>query len=333
MEVIQSLFLGTPLWLWGAFLALVLALLTLDLGLFGRKSGSDGREIGVSQSLWLSAFYISVGLAFALVVWWQIGAGAALAYLTAFTVEKTLALDNIFVIALIFAALSIPRAYQHRVLFWGILGVIVLRGLMIGLGATLVARYDWVLYLFVAFLVITGIKMLVMKEKEHDITQNPVLEFLRRHLRLTEGLHGQAFTHRGPHPVTGKTVLWLTPLALALIMVELADIVFAVDSVPAVFAITADPFIVYTSNIFAILGLRALYFALAAVLHRFAYLKQALAVLLVVIGSKVFVADLLGWEKFPPALSLGLTVVILGAGIGWSLWKTKGAGAPLAAGQ
>lgn len=319
MDYLLLSFLGTPLWMWGVFLALVLGLLVLDLGVLNRGD----HEIGVSQSLRLSALYIALGLGFSGFVWWQSGAEATAAYLTAFVVEKTLALDNVFVIALIFAFFAIPRAFQHRVLFWGILGVIVLRGIMIGLGATLVAEYGWVLFVFAAFLILTGLKMLFTGEGEQDISKNPVLRVLRGRMRVTEGLEGNAFFVRRPDPATGRALLWATPLFLALVMIEIADLVFAVDSVPAVFAITTDPYIVYTSNIFAILGLRALYFALAAVLHRFEYLKQALAILLVFIGSKVFVAEFMGWEKFPALWSLGITFAILGAGVAWSLWKTR----------
>lgn len=320
LELMTTLFMGTPLWMWASFLSVVLVLLALDLGLLNRGGG----EIGIARSLKLSAFYITLGLGFSGFVYSQMGGEAAKLYLTAFVVEKTLSMDNVFVIALIFSFFAIPRAFQHRVLFWGILGVIVLRGLMIGLGATLVAQYHWILYIFAAFLIFTGLKMLVTEEKEMDLSQNPALRLLRRVLRVTDDLRGRAFFVREPDPKTGKLALFATPLFLALVLVELADLVFAVDSVPAVFAITADPFIVYTSNIFAILGLRALYFALSAMIHRFHYLKYALAVLLVFIGSKIFIADLFGWEKFPANVSLGVTFVILAAGLGWSLWKTRG---------
>lgn len=314
----DTLFLGTPVWLWLGFLGLVLGLLAFDLGILNKGS----KEIGVRESLKLSALYIALGLGFGGFVWFQLGAGKGLEYVTAFLVEKSLALDNVFVIALIFGFFAIPRHLQHRVLFWGVLGVIVLRAIMIGLGAALVAEFSWILYLFAAFLVFTGIKMLWMGDHEPDLANNPVLRWIRRHFRVTEDLRGEAFVVREPDG-SGRMRTFLTPLLLALIMVEIADIVFAVDSVPAVFAISSDPFIVYTSNIFAILGLRALYFALAAVLHRFAYLKQALAVLLVFIGSKVFVADLLGWQKFPAGASLGITFAILAAGVLVSLWKTR----------
>ncbi|WP_187970177.1 TerC family protein [Aquibium microcysteis] len=326
MEILLVLFLGKPLWMWLLFLGLVMALLAFDLGVLHK----DDHEIGVAESLRLSAMYIVLGLSFSAFIWWQMDATATAQYLTAFVVEKTLAMDNIFVIALIFSFFAIPREYQHRVLFWGILGVIVLRGIMIGLGATIVDQYHWVLYLFAAFLIFTGIKMLFVADKEHKIEENGLIRFLKRRLRVTEDLHGHDFFVKKPDPATGRLVRYATPLFLALILIEIADLVFAVDSVPAVFTITTDPYIVYTSNIFAILGLRALYFALAAILHRFAYLKYALSVLLVFIGSKIFVADLMGWEKFPPEWSLGITFAILGAGVAFSLWKT-GAAMPVEA--
>lgn len=319
MELLTTLFLGTPIWMWAFFIGLVLTLLVLDLGIFNKTD----HEIGVAESLKMSALYIALGVGFSGFVWWQLGSTATAQYLTAFVVEKTLALDNIFVIALIFGFFAIPREYQHRVLFWGILGVIVLRGIMIGLGATIVASYHWVLYVFAVFLVLTGIKMLFSSEKEHDLHSNPMLKLMKRWFHVTDDLHGHDFFVKKPHPTTGKLVRYATPLFLALVMIEFADLIFAVDSVPAVFTITTDPFIVYTSNIFAILGLRALYFALAAILHRFAYLKYALSLLLVFIGSKIFIADALGWEKFPPMWSLGITFAILGAGIVVSLWKTR----------
>lgn len=320
MEILFLLFLGQPLWMWLVFMALVAALLIFDLGVLH----SDDHEIGVAESLKLSAMYITLGLSFAGFIWWRMGGEATAQYLTAFVVEKTLAMDNIFVIALIFSFFAIPRQYQHRVLFWGILGVIALRGLMIGLGATIVAEYHWVLYIFAAFLIVTGIKMLFVSEGDHDISDNRLLKLLKRRLPVTDELHGHAFTVKRADPVSGKMKRYITPLLLALLLIEVADLVFAVDSVPAVFTITTDPYIVYTSNIFAILGLRALYFALAAILHRFAYLKYALSLLLVFIGSKVFVAEALGWEKFPPAWSLSITFAILGAGVAFSLWKTGG---------
>lgn len=317
--------LGKPLWLWLSFLAIVAILLVIDLGVVHRKS----KEIGVAESLVTSAVYILLGLAFGGWIWWYMGASAGMNYLTGFVVEKSLAMDNVFVIAMIFTYFAVPRLYQHRVLFWGILGVIVLRAIMIGLGAALVEQFGWVLYVFAAFLIFTGIKMWLFADKEYDVSANPVLKFVRRRFRVTDQLHGERFFVRQADPATGKAAWYMTPLILALLMVEIVDVVFAVDSVPAIFAITTDPFIVYTSNIFAILGLRALYFALAAMVDRFHYLKYALAILLVFIGSKIFVADALGLAKIPPAASLSITFAILATGIVWSLWKTgKGATAP-----
>lgn len=319
MDFMMLDWLGTPVWLWFSFITLVIGLLAADLGLFHRGA----REIGVKESLSLSAFYITIGLAFGGWVWWYLGAETGLAYMTGFVIEKSLAMDNIFVIAMIFAAFAIPRQYQHRVLFWGVLGVVVLRGLMIGLGAALVSNYQWVLYVFAAFLVWTGIGMWRSAGKEYDVEGSVMLRFLRAKLPITDRLHGERFWVRQTDARTGRLRTFATPLLLALLMIEFVDIIFAVDSIPAIFAITTDPFVVYTSNIFAILGLRALYFALAAMVHRFAYLKHALAVLLIFIGSKIFVADMLGLAKFPPMLSLGITFGILAAGIGWSLWKTR----------
>ena len=324
MDILFAEFLGKPAWVWTSFVAVVLALLAFDLGLLSRRD----EVIGVRKSLLLSGFYLTLGVAYGGWVWWYLGQQAGVEYLTGFAVEKSLAVDNVFVIATIFAYFAVPPQYQHRVLFWGIIGVLLLRAVMIAVGATLVSEFSWVLYIFALFLVFTGVKMWLTADKEIDLSKSRGLDWLRRHIRLTDGLRGQRFFVREPHPATGRPALFATPLFLALILVEIADVVFAVDSVPAIFAITSDPFIVYTSNIFAILGLRALYFALAAVLHRFKYLKHALAVLLVFIGSKIFVADLMGMEKFPAAWSLGITFAILAAGVGWSLWRTRGASPP-----
>ena len=309
--------LGKAAWVWLVFVGIVATLLAFDLGVLHKHD----REIGVRESLLLSAGYISVALAFGVWVAWYLGAQDGMAYFTGFMIEKSLSMDNVFVIALIFGFFAIPRQLQHRVLFWGILGVIVLRAIMIGLGATLVTQFGWVLYLFGAFLVFTGIKMWMLADHVPDIGANPLLKFLKKHMRVTSMLHGNAFWVRQPHPATGTTVLWATPLLLALVLIEFVDLVFAVDSVPAIFAITTDPFIVYTSNIFAILGLRALYFALAAMIHRFKYLKYALALVLVFIGTKIFLVGFVG--KFPPALSLAVTFGLIAGGVIVSLWKTR----------
>lgn len=320
MDFLFTDFLGTPTWMWGIFITLVLGLLALDLGVLHKNS----KEIGIKESLLMSGFYIAIGLAFGGWIWFQSGQQPAMEYVTGFVVEKSLAMDNIFIIAMIFSYFSIPRQYQHRVLLWGILGVIVLRGIMIAAGAAIVENFHWVLYLFAAFLVFTGIKMLFSADhEEQDIGKNPILKFLRSRLPVTEKLHEERFFVKQPDPKTGRLKTFVTPLFLALIMVEIADLIFAVDSIPAIFAITTDPFIVYTSNIFAILGLRALYFALAALIHRFAYLKYALAAVLVFVGSKIFLADMLGIAKIPPSISLGITVAILLTGIVGSLLATR----------
>lgn len=327
MDMLFMEALGKPLWMWLAFLLLVGALLAFDLGVLHRKA----HEIEVGESLLLSAFYIGLGLAFAGWVWHFMGEQAALLYLTGFVVEKSLAVDNIFVIAMIFAYFAIPRALQHRVLVYGILGVIVLRGIMIGVGAVVVTEFSWVLYLFAAFLIFTGAKLLAAADQAYDVSANPALRFLCRNLPVAERLHGDRFFVRLPHAVSGRTVLHVTPLFLALVTVETADVIFAVDSIPAIFAITTDPYIVYTSNVFAILGLRALYFALAAMIHRFVYLKYALAAVLIFIGSKIFVADMLGLAKIPPVWSLSVTLLLLTAGVLVSLLRPAGAAAPLPA--
>ena len=312
-------FFGKPAWAWLLFGTIVVLLLVFDLGVLHRKA----REIPVGESLLLSAGYIAVAVLFGGWVWWQLGPQSGIDYFTGYLIEKTLSLDNVFVISLIFTALAVPRALQHRVLFYGILGVVVMRALVIGFGTTLVNEFEWVLFLFGAFLIFTGIKMLLSANKADDMKESRLLGFLQRRLRLTNGLRGEAFVVREPD-AAGRLRLYGTPLLLALIMVELVDVIFAVDSVPAILAITTDPYIVYTSNIFAILGLRALYFALAATVHRFHYLKYALAIVLVFIGAKIFWNHFYG--KIDPAISLGVTVALLTGGVLYSLWKTRGGG-------
>ena len=310
-------FLGKPAWIWMAFAGIVITLLSFDLGVLHR----DDREIGVSESLWLSLGYITVAVLFGAWVWWYLGAQSGMEYYTGFLIEKSLSMDNVFVIALIFTYFAIPRQYQHRVLFWGILGVIVLRAIMIALGAALVTQFSWILYVFGVFLVLTGVKMIVIANNMPDIGNNPLLKFLRKRMRVTESVEGNAFFVYKPDRTSGKTLRWATPLFLALCLVEFVDLIFAVDSVPAIFAITTDPFIVYTSNIFAILGLRALYFALAAMIHRFKYLKYALALVLVFIGTKIFLVGIIG--KIPPVISLSVTFGLILGGVLLSLYKTR----------
>ena len=309
--------IGKPAWLWLAFLALVFTLLAFDLGILHK----EGKEIGIAESLKLSVFYIAVAVAFGGYIWASMGPVAGMQYFTGYAIEKALSIDNVFVISLIFTYFAIPPAYQYRALVWGIVAVLVLRGIMIGVGAALVQEYDWILLVFGAFLVLTGVKMMFAKDESADMSENALIRFLSRRMRVTNSLHGEKFFVRQPHPATGRMVLWATPLFLALVVINVADLIFAVDSVPAIFAITTDTYIVFTANIMAILGLRALYFALAAMVHRFAYLKYALAGVLVFIGGKIFWNYVYG--KVDPAISLAVTLAMIGAGIAYSLWKTK----------
>ena len=290
--------------------------------------------MGIRESLKLTAFYISIALLFGVWVWAEKGADLGMKYYTGFFIEKALSIDNVFVISLIFTFFAVPRMYQYRALLWGIIAVIVLRGAMIAAGAALVAEAYWVLYIFAAFLVYTGVRMMWATDHEPDLSKNPAIRWISSHMRVTKEHHGQHFFVKVQDEKTGKMVRAATPLFLALVVINLADLVFAVDSVPAIFAITTDTFIVYTSNIMAILGLRALYFALSAMIHRFHYLKYALAAVLVFIGSKIFISDfLLGGDKFPPVASLGVTFGLIAAGIAYSLWKTRGENAPVNAAE
>jgi tellurite resistance protein TerC len=321
MEYVQAAlyadFLGTPSYFWLIFVSIVIALLVFDLGVLHKKD----KEIEAKESFILYGCYMAIAFAFGAWIWVTRGAQSGLEFFTGYLIEQSLSMDNIFVIATIFGALAIPRKYQHRVLFWGILGVIVFRAILIGVGAALVMSFSWILYIFGAFLIFTGIRMFMKHEHVPDMESNALLKWMRRHFRITDQLHGQKFLVRLTDSKTGKRVLWMTPLLVALIMVEFVDLIFAVDSVPAIFAITQDTFIVYTSNIFAILGLRSLYFALASAMNRFAYLQYSLATLLVLVGLKVGLVPM--GVKIPTALSLGVTVSVLAAGILYSLWKTR----------
>ncbi|MBB4630701.1 TerC family protein [Sphingosinicella soli] len=318
-DFLTSDFLGKATWLWLMFLVVVGTLLAFDLGVLHKED----KELGVGESLILSAFYIAVAVVFGVWIWWSMGPTSGMEYFTGYTLEKALSIDNVFVISLIFGYFAIPAKYQYRALLWGILAVLVLRGLMIGLGAALVQQYEWVLYIFGVFLIATGIKILVVGEGEKDVSKNPIVRFLSKRMRVTDELHGSHFFVRKPDPKTGKLARYATPLFLALVMINIADLVFAVDSVPAIFAITTDTYIVYTANIMAILGLRALYFALAAMVHRFEYLKYALAIVLVFIGAKIFWNQIVG--KLDPAISLGVTLSLIAGGVLFSLWKTRAA--------
>jgi len=326
MEFLVAEWIGKPIWMWLAFFTIVLALLAFDLGVLHKED----KEMGITESLYLSAFYIGFSILYGIAIWVAFengyitttdGTHAGITFFTGFFIEKALSIDNVFVISLIFTYFAIPRKYQYRALLWGIIGVIVLRGLMIAIGAALVQEYGWVLYIFGAFLIATGVKMMVVPESDPDISKNPVVRFMKKRMRVTDELHDEKFFIRKPDPVTGKIVRWATPLFLALVIINIADLIFAVDSVPAIFAITTDTFIVYTANIMAILGLRALYFALAAMVHRFHYLKYALALVLVFIGAKIFWNQIFG--KVEPVISLGVTLALIAGGVFYSLWKTR----------
>ena len=302
--------MDASLWMWGGFTLVVIAILAFDLGLLHKEQ----RVISEREALKLSGLYVALAMAFAAGVFWYAGSAKGLEFLTGYVIEWSLSLDNIFVIALIFSAFAVPPQYQHRVLFWGILGALVMRLIMILAGTSLIMEFRWIVYVFGGFLIITGLKMLFVKDGPMDVNQNWVVKFVRKRFPMTEGYEGEKFM------VRRNSVLFITPLFLALIMVEVTDLVFAVDSIPAIFAITTDPFVVYTSNVFAILGLRSLYFALAGVIRRFKYLKVGLALVLVVVGGKMTMVDI--W-KMPTIMALGLTVALIGGSTAYSLYKTR----------
>ncbi|MES2407213.1 MAG: TerC family protein [Pseudomonadota bacterium] len=306
-------------WMWAAFIGFVLVMLALDLFVLG---GRKAHTVGVKEAALWSLAWLCMALIFNAGVWWylngtfgpEIADKKALEFLTGYLIEKSLSVDNVFVFLLIFAAFQVNPAYQRRVLIYGVLGAIVLRAVMILAGAWVVREFSWVLYLFGAFLLVTGIRMLVMAEKTPDLEQNPVLKLARRHLRISTGEHGEKFS------VVQNGARYFTPLFLVLILIETTDVVFAVDSIPAIFAITTDPFIVFTSNIFAIMGLRALYFLLADVAHRFHLLKYGLALVLCFIGGKMLIAP---WYHVPVQASLLVVVVLIGASVIASLLATR----------
>lgn len=310
--------IGEP-WMWGVFIAFVLVMLALDLFVLG---GRKAHKVSVKEAASWSLAWFSLAILFNALLWWYLGGTVgreiadqkALEFFTGYLIEKSLSVDNVFVFLLIFTAFNVAPEYQRRVLIYGVLGAIVMRAIMILAGAWVVREFHWVLYIFGAFLVITGLRMLVMAEKEPDLEKNPVLKFARRHLRITPEYHGEKFT------VMKDGVRWFTPMFLVLILIEVSDLVFAVDSIPAIFAITTDPFIVFTSNIFAILGLRALYFLLADVADRFHLLKYGLAMVLTFIGSKMLIAP---WYHVPVQASLVIVVVLIGASVIASLVATR----------
>lgn len=306
--------------MWGVFITLVPVLLIADLFIFNRKD----HAIGLQESLKMSGYYIAIGLLFGVFVYWNMGENHALDYYTAFVLEKSLSLDNLFVISVIFTAFSIPKEYQHRVLVWGIIGVIVLRGIMIGLGTAIVHEFEWVLLIFAAFLVFTGIKMLMMKDHDENesFEDKKMVKFLRKHLNFTPDFYGHKFWVKLPSKKdASKTALFATPLFLALVIVELTDVMFAFDSIPAVLAVTTNTYIVYTSNIFAILGLRALFFAVESLMNRFSLMQYALSIVLIFIGAKVFLNES-GIFHVSPAISLSTTLFVLLGGMIFSVLIT-----------
>jgi len=310
--------IGEP-WMWAAFIGFVLVMLVLDLFVFG---GSKAHKVSVKEAAIWSLVWVSMALLFNAGLWWYLNGTAgqeiadskALEFLTGYLIEKSLSVDNVFIFLLIFSAFHVPAEYQRRVLIYGVLGAIILRAIMILAGAWVVQEFSWVLYIFGIFLVITGMRMLVMAEKEPDLEKNPVLKFARRHLRIAENHHGEEFM------VMKNGVRYFTPLFLVLILIEVSDLVFAVDSIPAIFAITTDPFIVFTSNIFAIMGLRALYFLLADVADRFHLLKYGLAMVLTFIGAKMLIAP---WYHVPVAASLIIVAVLISTSVIASLIATR----------
>jgi tellurite resistance protein TerC len=348
------------IWIWLGFIGFVLAMLALDLGVFHRKA----HVVSVREALGWSAVWIALGLAFTAAVYFgyenhwlglgqypdavdgQINNGwtAAVKYVTGYVVEKSLSVDNVFVIAMLFGFFAVPALYQHRVLFWGILGALAMRGVMIAIGAKLIAEFHWILYFFGVLLIVTAVKMLLMKSEHGDPNQNPVVKLTRRLFPVTSRFHGKHFVVRagsrasneaevpGAQEVQDPAVararpgtLMLTPLALALVMVETTDLIFAVDSIPAIFAITADPFLVFTSNVFAILGLRSLYFALAGMIGMFRYLKPALALVLAVVGVKMLIAPWLK-QMLGANFNFYLLAVVLGIlalGVLASVWVAR----------
>ncbi|MEP6619495.1 MAG: TerC family protein [bacterium] len=303
--------IATNIWFWVGFVAFVLAMLSIDLGVFNRTP----HVVRAREALTWTAVWVCLALLFAGGLAIHAGPPAALTFLTGYVIEESLSVDNIFVIVLIFQYFAVPAQFQHRVLFWGILGALVMRGLFIGLGAALLARFEWIIYIFGALLVITGVRMAIKQDEEFDGDHNPVVRFVRRFLPLTAGFRGKHFM------VLESGRRFATPLLLVLVLVEATDLIFAIDSIPAIFGITRDPFLVFTSNIFAVLGLRSLFFLLATVVTKFYLLKYGLAIILTFVGAKMLTEP---WLHIPILASLGVVVVVLAGSIAASLrWPQK----------
>jgi tellurite resistance protein TerC len=306
-------------WMWAGFGVFVLAMLAVDMVLLGRHGA---QKVSAREALTWSLVWFALAMLFGGALWsWldysvsrEVADTKLMEYLTGYLLEKTLAMDNIFVFVMIFSYFAVPLEFQKRILVYGVLGAVVLRALMILLGAWLIAEFHWVLYLFGAFLLVTGIKMFVFADHTPNLANNPLLKWLKKHVRITDDYHGDRFY------IVTKGVRWFTPMFLVLVLIEFSDLIFAMDSIPAIFAVTHDPFIVFTSNIFAILGLRALYFLLADMADRFHLLKYGLAVVLIFVGSKMLIVD---WFKIPVAVSLGVVVAVLGTSMLLSLMATR----------
>ncbi|MBK9617431.1 MAG: TerC family protein [Uliginosibacterium sp.] len=306
-------------WMWAAFAGIVLVMLAIDLFVVG---GGKEHRVSFKEAATWSGIWVAVSMAFAAALWAYLDASASrelanaktLEFITGYLIEKSLAVDNVFVWLILFSFFSIPLELQKRVLILGVLGAIVMRTVMIFAGVWLITQFHWLLYVFGAFLLVTGVKMWLFAEAKPDLANNPVIKWLRGHLRVTDTLEGERFIVRRLE--AGKWVTYVTPLLLVLVLVELSDLIFAVDSIPAIFAITTDPFIVLTSNVFAILGLRAMYFLLADMADRFSLLKYGLAIVLMFIGVKMLLIDLF---KIPVLVSLGVVAAVIGTSIALSL--------------
>ena len=316
VNVLQSV---ATWWMWAGFGVFVIAMLSIDLLLLGRKGS---HKVSVKEALIWSIVWFSMALSFGAALWgWldytagrEIADSKTMEYLTGYLLEKSLAMDNIFVFVMIFSYFAVPQEFQKRILVYGVLGAIILRALMILLGAWLIAQFHWVLYLFGAFLLITGIKMFIFAEHEPNLAKNILVKWLKGHMRITDDYHGDKFW------IVKNGVRWFTPMFLVLVLIEFSDVIFAMDSIPAIFAITSDPFIVFTSNIFAILGLRALYFLLADMANRFHLLKYGLALVLMFVGTKMLIVD---WYKTPIAVSLAVVLAVLSTSILLSIISSK----------
>lgn len=302
--------MSVPLWLWLAVIGFILIMLAVDLFAHRKAEIIEIREAAIWSTVW-----VSFGLGFAGLVWWMFGAERAQEYLSGFVIEKSLAVDNVFVWAMIFAAFSVPREYQHRVLFLGVVGALIFRGIFIALGATLIYSFSWVLYIFAAFLIFTGIQMMRKRNEHYDPSESRFYRMFRKRVRTVDKFYGQKMLVR----IGG--VVFATPLLAVLALVEFTDIIFAVDSIPAIFAVTDEPFLVFTANAFAILGLRAMYFLLSDLIHRFVYLKLGLSVILIWVGIKM---GLHGIYKVPTLLSLSIIILIIAISVIASLITTRG---------